>query len=152
MIPADMEAANSVPHYEQLRDERITRNKIEVALRLREAGFQDQDFCNSLFPTARAGSSIKSSSAPALNRDRGRQQSEEFNSVPRRSTRRRPTPQVTPSEAPPTNLKALVSLPPVSEFEFSFVFSPIALSDSRNPRPRVLVGLTLNCLPMFTDP
>ena len=72
-----MEAANVAIHYEQLRDERIARNRIEVAKRLREAGFQDQDFSSSLFPTSRAGSSIKSSTAPAFKRDRGRQQSAE---------------------------------------------------------------------------
>lgn len=109
-----MEAANVATHYEQLRDERIARNRIEVAKRLWEAGFEDQDVSSSLFPTSRAGSSIKSSTAPALKRDRGRQHSEELSSVPRRSTRQRPTPEARLTEAPqpPTKLKTLVSLPP----------------------------------------
>jgi hypothetical protein len=81
-IPAGMEAANVATQYEQLRDERIARNRIEVAKRLREAGFQDQDISSSLFPTSRASSSIRSSTAPALKRDRGRQHSEELSSVP----------------------------------------------------------------------
>jgi len=108
-----MEAANVTNQYEQLRNERIARNRVEVALRLREAGFQDEDFTISLFPTSRAGSSTKSSTAPALKRDRGSQQSEELSSVPRRSTRQHPAPETRPPEVPhpPKFANKLVSLP-----------------------------------------
>ena len=109
-----MEAANVSNQYEQLQNERIARNRVEVALHLREAGFQDEDFTISLFPTSRAGSSTKSSTAaPALKRDQGRTQSEELSSVPRRSTRQHPAPEARPLEAPhpPTFANKLVRLP-----------------------------------------
>ena len=51
--------------YKQLRDERIARNRIELAKRLREAGFSDLDFTSALFPISRAGSSINSATIGA---------------------------------------------------------------------------------------
>ena len=112
LITKDMEAANVATQYEQLRNERIARNRVEVAARLREAGFQDEDFSNSLFPTSRAGSSTKSSTAPALKRDRGSQHEEELSSVPRRSTRQHPARDARVAEAPkpPTVVNKLVIL------------------------------------------
>ena len=112
LITKDMEAANVTTLYEQLRNERIARNRVEVAARLREAGFQDEDFNNSLFPTSRAGSSTKSSTGPVLKRDRGSQHEEELSSVPRRSTRQHPASDARLAKAnqPPTLANKLVSL------------------------------------------
>lgn len=111
LITKDMGAANVTTQYEQLRNERIARNRVELASRLREAWFLDEDFSNSLFPTSRARSSTKSSTDPALKRDWGSQHEEELSSLPRRSTRQHPASDARLAAAPqpPTLANKLVS-------------------------------------------
>lgn len=85
----EMAAAKLIPAYEVLRDAIVDANRREVALRLKDAGF-DPDFATDLFPS-RGCSSIRSSSAPTApgSRRRRRSSSVESDFQPRRSTRHR---------------------------------------------------------------
>lgn len=82
-----MEAAEITPAYEVLRDARVDANERELAIRLREAGF-DPEFASGLFPS-RADSSIKSSADPTVAQKirRRRSHSVESDFQPRRSSR-----------------------------------------------------------------
>ena len=81
-----MEADAVTPPYELLRDARVAANRREVALRLKEAGFEG-NFVSGLFPS-RAVSSIKSSVAPTV-KTRRRSDDVESDFQPRRSSRQR---------------------------------------------------------------
>lgn len=134
-----MEAAAVTPHCELFRDEIIARNKSEIALRLKEAGF-DEDFTNSLIQTSRAASSIKSSTAPSVKtyQRRRRSASHELDFVPRRSTRQRQTREnYEPPEAtqPTGHGKVTVSV--------HVIFSCL-LFEKRPGVLRLSVGLNLN--------
>lgn len=84
-----MAAARLTPAYELLRDEIVEANRREVALRLKDAGF-DPDFATGFFSSG-AGSSIRSSAAPSepASRRRRRSSSVESDFQPRRSSRQR---------------------------------------------------------------
>lgn len=82
-----MELTAVIHHYEVFCDDIIARNKTEIAMRLKEARFEE-DFTNSLFQTSRAASSVKSSTALLVKTDqrRRRSASEELYFVARQST------------------------------------------------------------------
>ena len=84
-----MEANAVTPPYELLRDARVAANRREVALRLKEAGFEG-NFVRGLFPS-RAVSSIKSSAAPMVKTSARRRRSDDVESdfQPRQSSRQR---------------------------------------------------------------
>jgi hypothetical protein len=84
-----MEADAVTPPYELLHDARVAANRREVALRLKEAGFEG-NFASGLFPS-RADSSIKSSAAPTVKTSARRRREDDVESdfKPRRSSRTR---------------------------------------------------------------